>query len=239
MATEEREELQARERELTAELEDVEAHRQEVAEELSEAREALRVAREAREAGEGSTADLSDAQARTTALSELEEELSGKVSRARSELREVRTQLRREEKLDALAEEARKGAELFEEWDATRRELAQALEELAPRVVGLEGKLERLASRVASRLEQLDASPGALRSRGVELAPLAGYKEPDRNLVRHWGREDPLDHRGAKPERSDLGEADDLVADAVEAAREVNRRAPVRPSPDHASAGAI
>lgn len=220
MQTEEREGLQAREQELAAELEDLEARRQEVAEELSEAREALREAREAREAGEGSTADLSDVQARTTALEELEGELSDKVSRARSKLQEVRSKLGREEKLDALAEKARKGAELFEEWDATRRELAEALGELPARIVELEGELERLASRVASRLEQLDATHGDLRTRGVDLAPLSGYQEPDRNLVRHWGRGDPLEHRGAKPERSDLGDADELVEQAVKQARE-------------------
>lgn len=77
---------------------------------------------------------------------------------------------------------------------------------------------------LADRLVRLEASHGNLRKRGVKLAPLAGYNEPDQNLARHWGGENPLGYRGAKPERSDLGKAEGLVADVMEATSE--RRSP-------------
>lgn len=212
-------ELRERERELTEELEQLEGRRGNLTGDLVGARETFQEAREARESGAGNLSTLAEAQSTYQAAETLDSDLGDRIDTVRSELREVRSQIEHEEALETLADEASQAADLFEEWDAERVELAQEIEDRAGRIVDLEHQLANLVRRVASELKRLDEEPSALTSRGAHLGPLTGYKEPNLNVGHAWVRGNPLDYKGSRPTRTDLGACEKLVKAAVEVQR--------------------
>lgn len=222
-ATDETTDLEARKRELEEKVEHLEERRAEISDELDEAESAVEAARQAHREGEASADDLADAQGRAKALGASLEDVEGDLAEVRSDLRTVGQRLQDRDELDEFAELAREAEHLWDEWDAKRRELADAVSRLAEAIVDRELRLAEIAEDVkgeddlARRLRESDAHD-------ANLAPLGGYREPDRNLRRLWRGRNEMEVRvpfvrGA-PERSDLGNVDDLVDSIIERERE-------------------
>lgn len=211
--------LRAREAELAQKLATLQERREPLRNELAEAQEALQEAREKRERGEGSLAQLSEAQSAFGAAEALDRDLHSRIEALRSELAEVRSQRVREEALDTLAEEAGMAEKLFEAWDAERVALAREIEKRTGRIVALEEQLADLVQKVAAELDRLDANLSSLSLRDVEIGPLVGYQEPHIGVGRGWVRGNPLGYKGSRPRRTHLGVGEEVVAELLEEAR--------------------
>lgn len=223
-ATDERAELETRERELAEEVERLEGRRGEIADELDEAETAVAAAREAHRSEEASADDLADAQSRASALRGTLEEIDGDLEDVRANLQNVRQRLRDRDELDEFAKRAREAQRLWEDWDEKRRELADAVSRLAEEIVDRELRLAEIAKAVQGE-EELARR---LRESGRDesLAALGGYREPDENLRRLWRGRNGMEVRvpfvDGGAERSDLGRVDDVVESIIE--RERDRR---------------
>lgn len=204
-------ELRERKRDLVEELEQLEERRANLKGDLVGARESFQEAQEARESGECTLSTLANAQSTYQAAKTFDSDLGDRIDKLRSELRDLRRRIEHEEALEMLADEARQAADLFEQWDTERVELAQEIEERAGRIVDLERQLAELVRHVASELKGLGEGTAALSSRGVALGPLTGYKEPHLNVGHAWVLGNPLDYRRHRPKRSDLGTCEKLV----------------------------
>ncbi len=219
---------------LAASIEDVEGRcaelqgrRDGLREELAGARKDVAAAREARAAGTGSTEALAGAHSRAEALAAALGEAEEQLTAAHAELADLRRESGQGASRRRLAELAGQAETLFEEWSEAYRAFGAALSRLPRRILDLEAELADLQREFTERAEALwpgfrRGAAGSVDLEGLELGPLAGYREPGMNLARPWVRGDTseLGRLARRPERPDLGAVDKPAQELIAIERE-------------------
>lgn len=160
--------------------------RDEIEDELSEARTALQTAEG--EEGQDEALDRAERlQVQHDTLSEALKDVEEEIEALRDRLSDARTAQRREEKLDALAEKGREAVEARAEYDRVRDEILDVLREKAP-------ELARLYSEWADAAEDFR---NALM--GEETHALRRRSSTDEDVGRAEALISELKNRGVQP----------------------------------------